>query len=96
MDVLVFSLPTSDIVKDVVHNHLKLFPTVSGTSEMCAVKDIIFMAGGSKDAFAKCEGLFAAMGREWMRMGVNGAVAVTIMNRSVTGRAANDCSALLG
>jgi len=86
VDVLMFSLPNSDIVKDVVHNQLKLFQTgrpgliildattadpeksaalaadlakvgirfldctVSGTSEMCAVKDIIFMVGGSQDA----------------------------------------------
>ena len=112
VDVLMFSLPTSDIVKDVVHNQLKLFETgrpglivldattadpdksaaiaadlakvgirfldctVSGTSEMCAVKDIIFMAGGSQDAFAECEPLFAAMGREWMHMGANGSGAI--------------------
>ena len=112
VDVLMFSLPTSDIVKDVVHHQLRLFQTakpglivldattadpeksaaiaadlakvgvrfldctVSGTSEMCAVKDIIFMAGGSKDAFAECEPMFAAMGREWMHMGDNGTGAI--------------------
>ncbi len=112
VDVLMFSLPTSDIVKDVVHNQLKLFETgrpglivldattadpdksaaiaddlakigirfldctVSGTSEMCAVKDIIFMAGGSQDAFTECEPMFAAMGREWMHMGANGSGAI--------------------
>ena len=112
VDVLMFSLPTSDIVKDVVHNRLKLFQTgrsglivldattadpdksaalaadlakvgirfldctVSGTSEMCAVKDIIFMAGGSQEAFSECEGMFAAMGREWMHMGANGSGAI--------------------
>lgn len=112
VDVLMFSLPTSDIVKDVVHNQLKLFQTgrpglivldattadpdksagiaadlanvgmrfldctVSGTSEMCAVKDIIFMVGGSQDAYAECEPMFAAMGREWMHMGANGNGAI--------------------
>lgn len=112
VDVLMFSLPTSDIVKDVVHNQLKLFQTgrqglivldattadpdksaaiaadlakvgirfldctVSGTSEMCAVKDIIFMVGGSQDAYADCEPMFAAMGREWMHMGANGNGAI--------------------
>ena len=112
VDVLMFSLPTSDIVKEVVHNQLKLFETgkpglivldattadpeksaamaadlakigirfldctVSGTSEMCALKDIIFMAGGSEDAFAECEPMFAAMGREWMHMGANGSGAI--------------------
>lgn len=43
---------------------------------MCAVKDIIFMAGGSQDAFAECEAMFAAMGREWMHMGANGSGAI--------------------
>jgi 3-hydroxyisobutyrate dehydrogenase-like beta-hydroxyacid dehydrogenase len=112
VDVLIFSLPTSDIVKDVVHNQLRLFETgrpdlivldattadpeksaalamelakagirfldctVSGTSEMCAVKDIIFMVGGNQEAYAKCEPLFAAMGREWMHMGASGNGAI--------------------
>ena len=112
VDVLMFSLPTSDIVNDVVRNQLKLFQsgksglivldattadpeksaalaaelaqvgirfldcTVSGTSEMCAVKDIIFMVGGSQDAYVACEPMFAAMGREWMHMGANGNGAI--------------------
>ncbi len=111
-DVLIFSLPNSDIVYDVVQNHLQLFErgrpglivldattadpeksaqmalalekkgidfldcTVSGTSEMCAVKDIIFMAGGKHSAFVQCENLFAAMGREWMHMGASGSGAI--------------------
>ena len=112
VDVLMFSLPNSKIVDEVVRNQLKLFQnakpglivldtttadpeqsaalaaelatvgvrfldcTVSGTSEMCAVKDIIFMVGGSQDAYATCEPMFAAMGREWMHMGANGNGAI--------------------
>ena len=51
--------------------------TVSGTSEMCAVKDIIFMVGGRKEIFHQCEPIFAAMGKESIYMGDNGAGAVT-------------------
>lgn len=51
--------------------------TVSGTSEMCAVKDVIFMVGGRKEIFHRCEPIFAAMGKEAIYMGDNGAGAVT-------------------
>lgn len=51
--------------------------TVSGTSEMCAVKDIIFMVGGKKEIYHQCEPIFAAMGKESIYMGDNGAGAVT-------------------
>lgn len=51
--------------------------TVSGTSEMCAVKDIIFMVGGKKEVFDDCQPVFSAMGRESIFMGENGAGAVT-------------------
>lgn len=50
--------------------------TISGTSEMCAVKDTIFMVGGREDVYKECEPLFAAMGREWTHMGKNGTGAV--------------------
>lgn len=51
--------------------------TVSGTSEMCAVKDIIFMVGGNQEVFDRCAPVFSAMGRESIYMGGNGAGAVT-------------------
>ncbi len=51
--------------------------TISGTSEMAAVKDTLFMVGGKKEIFEACGPLFAAMGREWTYMGDNGAGAVT-------------------
>lgn len=46
--------------------------TISGTSEMCAAKDTIFMVGGNKDVYAQCVPLFAAMGRESVHMGDSG------------------------
>jgi len=50
--------------------------TISGTSEMCAVKDTIFMVGGKAEIYKECEPLFAAMAREWVYMGDNGKGAV--------------------
>ena len=50
--------------------------TISGTSEMAAVKDTIFMVGGNKETYEQCVPLFAAMGREWVYMGDSGKGAV--------------------
>ena len=50
--------------------------TISGTSEMCAVKDTIFMVGGKEEIFKACEPIFAAIAREWIYMGENGKGAV--------------------
>lgn len=50
--------------------------TISGTSDMCAIKDTIFMVGGKEEIFKQCEPLFAAMSREWIFMGENGKGAV--------------------
>jgi 3-hydroxyisobutyrate dehydrogenase-like beta-hydroxyacid dehydrogenase len=50
--------------------------TISGTSDMCAIKDTIFMVGGKKEIFEACEPIFAAMSREWIYMGDNGSGAV--------------------
>lgn len=46
--------------------------TISGTSEMCAVKDTIFMVGGAKAVYEQCVPLFATMGRESVYMGDSG------------------------
>jgi 3-hydroxyisobutyrate dehydrogenase-like beta-hydroxyacid dehydrogenase len=46
--------------------------TVSGTSEMAAVKDTVFMVGGKPHVYEACLPLFRAMGREWVHMGANG------------------------
>ncbi len=112
VDVIIMSLPNSQIVNEVVKDSLKLFDTgrkglivldattadpemsvelaaqlrqkgiemldstISGTSDMCAVKDTIFMVGGKKKIFEACEPIFAAMSREWIYMGDNGNGAV--------------------
>jgi 3-hydroxyisobutyrate dehydrogenase-like beta-hydroxyacid dehydrogenase len=46
--------------------------TISGTSEMFAQKDAIFMVGGSQAAFRECEAMFAAASRNAYYMGPNG------------------------
>ena len=113
VDVIMLSLPNSQIVNDVIRNTLQLpqkgrsgqivvdastadptlsaelaaelrlkgiemlDATISGTSEMAAVKDTIFMVGGKREVYDACEPLFKAMAREWTYMGANGAGAVT-------------------
>ena len=107
-DVVMLSLPNSDIVNDVVTNSLKLFEkgrkgqilvdastpdpdlsialaaqlrekgiemldgTISGTSEMFAEKNAIFMVGGARDAFEACRPIFAAASKESFYTGPNG------------------------
>src|SRR4030042_6467035 len=51
--------------------------TVSGTSKMCAVKDVIFMVGGKEGVFKECQPIFSAMGKESFFLGKNGAGAAT-------------------
>jgi 3-hydroxyisobutyrate dehydrogenase-like beta-hydroxyacid dehydrogenase len=51
--------------------------TISGTSEMFAEKDAIFMVGGSEAAFRECEPLFRAAARSAYYMGANGTGAHT-------------------
>lgn len=51
--------------------------TISGTSEMFAEKDAIFLVGGSEKAFNRCAPIFAAASREAFHVGANGAGAVT-------------------
>lgn len=49
--------------------------TISGTSEMLAAKDAIFMVGGSHTAYLQCEALMLQMGREVFYMGKSGSGA---------------------
>jgi 3-hydroxyisobutyrate dehydrogenase-like beta-hydroxyacid dehydrogenase len=51
--------------------------TISGTSEMFAEKNAIFMVGGSKPAFKECEPIFLAASKEAFYMGANGTGANT-------------------
>ena len=51
--------------------------TISGTSEMFAEKDAIFLVGGKEEVFKACEPIFSVMSKHAFRMGDNGAGAVT-------------------
>ena len=111
--MIIFSLPNSHVVNEVVKDVLKLFDsgkkelividtttadpilseelatqlrktgiemldaTVSGTSKMCAEKDIIFMVGGKEEVFNECRIIFMDMGKEAFFQGKNGMGATT-------------------
>jgi 3-hydroxyisobutyrate dehydrogenase-like beta-hydroxyacid dehydrogenase len=49
--------------------------TISGTSKMCAEKDVTFMVGGDEDTFKTYESLFYALGKEIFYLGRNGSGA---------------------
>lgn len=49
---------------------------VSGTSEMCAAKDTLFMVGGEESIYNSCQEIFLGMGRESVYMGPSGSGAV--------------------
>jgi 3-hydroxyisobutyrate dehydrogenase-like beta-hydroxyacid dehydrogenase len=51
--------------------------TISGTSEMFAEKNAIFMVGGSEPAFRDCEPIFLAASKAAFHMGANGTGANT-------------------
>lgn len=109
VDVIMLSLPNSNIVNDVVQNSLQLFAkphrnlvlidtstpdpetsvglarrlrehgiemldaTISGTSEMCAEKDVIFMVGGTESVYKAHQDIFAALAKDAYFLGANGA-----------------------
>jgi 2-hydroxy-3-oxopropionate reductase len=50
--------------------------TISGTSKMCAEKDVTFMVGGHEDTFKKCEPILSVMGEKIFYMGGNGSGAL--------------------
>ncbi len=56
--------------------------TVSGTSRMCAGRDVSFMVGGSEERFVACSPIFSALGRQSFFMGENGtgALAKLVVN----------------
>jgi 2-hydroxy-3-oxopropionate reductase len=51
--------------------------TLSGTSKMCAEREITLMAGGKEEVFKECEEIFCAIGKETSFMGKNGSGALT-------------------
>lgn len=51
--------------------------TITGTSDMAKVKDIVFLVGGKEETYAACLPVFAAMSKESIYMGENGLGAIT-------------------
>ncbi len=49
--------------------------TISGTSRMCAEKDVTFMVGGSEETFRASEALLSSLGKEIVYLGKNGSGA---------------------
>jgi 3-hydroxyisobutyrate dehydrogenase-like beta-hydroxyacid dehydrogenase len=50
--------------------------TISGTSKMCAEKDVTFMVGGCEDTFKECEPILSVLGGKIFYMGGNGSGAM--------------------
>ena len=50
--------------------------TISGTSKMCAEKEITFMVGGGKNIFHVCELILSAMAKQIFYVGKNGSGAL--------------------
>ena len=50
--------------------------TISGTSKMCAEREITFMVGGEEDIFHACKSILSAMGKRIFFMGKNGSGAL--------------------
>jgi len=51
--------------------------TLSGTSSMCAAREITVMVGGREDIFTECGEIFSAIGKKTFYAGRNGAGALT-------------------
>jgi 3-hydroxyisobutyrate dehydrogenase-like beta-hydroxyacid dehydrogenase len=49
---------------------------VSGTSKMCAERDVTYLVGGSEETFRRCGAIFSALGKRTFYMGKNGAGAM--------------------
>jgi 3-hydroxyisobutyrate dehydrogenase-like beta-hydroxyacid dehydrogenase len=51
--------------------------TLSGTSKMCADREITIMVGGSEEIYGECKDVWGALGKETFFMGENGSGALT-------------------
>lgn len=51
--------------------------TLSGTSTMCAERDLTIMVGGNEEPFKECAPIFSSIGRRAFYMGKNGNGALT-------------------
>jgi 3-hydroxyisobutyrate dehydrogenase-like beta-hydroxyacid dehydrogenase len=69
------TIPLAIQLKD--HGIEMLDATISGTSEMCAAKDAIFMVGGTHSVFENCYDLLSSMSREVFYMGESGTGTAT-------------------
>lgn len=49
---------------------------VSGTPDMCAVKENVILVGGNREIFERCGPVFAAMSREAVYVGANGSALI--------------------
>ena len=49
---------------------------ISGTSKMCAERDVTFLVGGSEEPFGECGAIFSALGKLTFYMGKKGAGAM--------------------
>jgi len=75
-DLILIDTTTADpIMSETLATRLRengiemLDATLSGTSKMCAEKDVVFMVGGKEKIFKECESLFSAMGKQTFYMG---------------------------
>jgi len=50
--------------------------TVSGTSKMCAARDVTFMVGGKEETFNACQPILSTLGKEVFYLGKNGSGAL--------------------
>lgn len=50
--------------------------TISGTSKMCAARDITFMVGGDENVYLACEPIFSALAGQTFYLGKNGSGAL--------------------
>ncbi len=113
VDVIILSLPNSQVVNEVLRDSLRLFETgrkglvlidtttadpilseelaaqlrekgiemldatLSGTSTMCAERDLTIMVGGKEEIFKECAPIFSTIARSAFYMGKNGSGALT-------------------
>jgi 3-hydroxyisobutyrate dehydrogenase-like beta-hydroxyacid dehydrogenase len=59
------------------HGIAMLDATLSGTSSMCAARELTIMVGGPEGVFEECRDIFSAIGRQTFYAGGNGAGALT-------------------
>ena len=80
--ILIDTTTADPIMSETLANRLRdkgiemLDATISGTSKMCAEKDITLMVGGTEDIFQQCEPIFSALANQTYYLGKNGSGAL--------------------